>query len=757
MHGQFKPPSLQAQSSAGNFRLQAGSAKLDPRQIWRLFLRRWPLILGLTAIIVALAVVRILQTTPVYTATAQILIDPRKERVFAEREVVSELGMDVSSIATEVGIISSFSIARRVVDKLKLDKHPAFGGYMPPPSFLDWMFSWISLKPSDGQNATAKPADSGDVASDDRPRPITAPQLSSILAVQAGVSANRVGPSFFIQISFSHSDPVMAATIANAIAEAYLVDQLEARFQASRRAATWLSERVADVRKQLSSAEQLLAEHRAQYNLVKPQAGTLADQQAAEINGQLVAARGQTVDKKAKFDQAQKLLESGAGIENVASVMDTVVIAGLRSQDADLARQEADQLTRYGPEHPSIVTIRASRGDIKRQVNREVSRVVQTLKTDYDFAQKKEQSLEESMRELVGGDNRNDQTVIRLRELERDVEASRVLYDSMLQRFKEAEQQTSVHNAESRITAPALRPMVPSYPNRKRMLLMATLFGIACGFGAALLLDYLESGYIGVEQTEQALQLPVLAVVPKISTKDRTADKRVLPIPEYVIAKPMSEFGEAIRSIRVGTQMSNVDRTPKLVLVTSALPGEGKTTLLLTLAHSAASVGQRTLVLDCDMRHPSASKYFNLNDGPGLTDFLAGQSPLESVIKRTTVANLSLLPAGSATRHAPDILGSERFRTLLMSMREHYDTIFVDAPPLSPVVDSTILAKIVDKVILVISWRTTPRDAVVRALKAIEDPRQKIAGIALNKSDMHALRGYSNEGGYHQYHKYYTQ
>ncbi|MGQ0456074.1 MAG: polysaccharide biosynthesis tyrosine autokinase [Hyphomicrobium sp.] len=752
MHGQFKVPALHAEGP-GLAPGQDGAKKFNPRQILSLFLRRWPTVLGLLAVVLALAALRIVQTVPIYTAAAQVLIDPRKERVFAERQIVSELGMDVSSIATEVGVITSFSVARRVVEKLKLDEHPAFGGAKPTPSFIESVWNFFSFEDDKAPSVGVADPKSATGAKGQ----ITAALLGSILAVQAGTTARRVGPSFFIEITHSNSDPVMAATIANAISEAYLLDQLEARFQASRRAATWLSERVSEVRKQLTAAEQLLAEHRARYNLLKPQAGTLADQQAAEINGQLVAARSQTVEKKAKYDQAQRLLDGGAGIENVASVMDSPVIAGLRAQDADLARQEADQLTRYGPEHPTIVKIRAERSDLRRQVNREVSRVVQTLKTDFEFALKKEQSLEESIRELIGGDDRTEQPVIRLRELERDVESSRILYDSMLQRFKEAEQQTSVNNAESRITAPALRPNVPSYPNRKRIILMALALGLAAGFGAAMLLEYLESGFLSAEQAEQALRLPVLAMVPDISAKDRTIEKRTLKIPEYVLAKPMSEFGEAIRSIRVGIQMSNVDKPPKVILVTSAQAAEGKTSLLLTLSHSSASAGQRTLVIDCDLRHPTSSKYFNLQEAPGLTDYLAGQTPIEAVMRRTTLANLSIISAGSSTRHAPDILGSDRFRSLLASLRDHYDAIYIDAPPLAPVVDGAVLARLADKVILVVKWRTTPRDIVERSLKSVDDPRQKMAGIAINMSEVNTKRGYSQYGGNHAYHKYYTQ
>jgi capsular exopolysaccharide synthesis family protein len=382
-----------------------------------------------------------------------------------------------------------------------------------------------------------------------------------------------------------------------------------------------------------------------------------------------------------------------------------------------------------------------------------------TLKTDFDFALKKEQSLETSLQELTGSDNRNDQAVIRLRELERDAQSNRVLYESLLNRFKEAEQQTSLQSAESRIIAPALKPSTPSYPNKKRFMILAIVCGLAFGIGAALLLEHVENGFTTIEQVEQELQLPVLAMVPQLGERERIVDDRVIPIAEYVAMRPLSRFGESIRSVRVSTQMSNVDEPPKLVLVTSSVPSEGKTTMMLSLAASAAAAGQNTLLIDCDLRHPSMSKYFNAHERPGLTDLLWGRVQAEDVLLRGPIPMMTLLPAGTTTRHPPDILGSERLRSLLASVRQAYDCVFIDAPPLIPVIDSTLLAKLADKVIFVIRWRTTPRDIVVRAVQSIDDPRQKIAGVVVNHTQLGLLSSYAPYYSYYhkKYQAYYTE
>ena len=259
--------------------------------------------------------------------------------------------------------------------------------------------------------------------------------LDVIEQVRKGINARRVATTYFIEIR-SHSDSELSAKLANAVAKSYLDEQIEARYQAAQRASMWLRNRVSGLGVQLEASERALAEHRAKFNLAKQQDGTLADQQAVDINTQLVAARAQTVEKKAKFDQVRHILDDGGGIDGVAAVMDLPSTAALRLQEAVLTREEANLLTRYGPKHPAIVKIRAEHADINRQIEREVGRVVEMLKTDYELALRREQSLNNNLRELTGGQNLDEQPIIRLRELERDAQSNRTLYETTLARLR---------------------------------------------------------------------------------------------------------------------------------------------------------------------------------------------------------------------------------------------------------------------------------------------------------------------------------
>lgn len=721
---------------------------VDLRKIWSIFIRRWRVLTGSVIVFVTLALIWLFTTTPIYTATSTVLIDHRKTNTIKSDAIVSDLELDGNTIATEVSLVQSFSVARRVVDRLKLQDDPEF---QPSSS----SFSVSRLISGLFSNLLPKTSETDLVVSAADHYNLTPEALNAIERVRSAIGVRRLATTYFIDISFSHANSEIAAKLANVTAQSYLDEQREARHQVAQRATTWLSERVSALRIQLNASEQTLAKHRAKFNLAKPQAGTLAEQQAAEINAQLVAARAQTVDKKAKYDQVQRILNNGVGTDEVAAAMDSETLAALRLQKGTIERQEADLLNRYGPEHPAILKVRAAHVDVKRQIKSEVMRIAQTLKTEYEFAQRKEESLEGSLKELTGGQNLNDQTIIRLRELERDVDSNRTLYETILARFKEAQQQISLQGAESRIVAPAFVPTAPSFPKKWLVLLMAIFGGGVIGAGIVALLEYLENGFTAASQAEQTLALPVLAMIPMLSTSERSIDGRIASIPEYTALRPRSPFGEAIHSTRMMTQISSVGQPPKLVLVTSSISAEGKTTIAMSLALSAAAASQqRVLLIDCDLRAQSATKRFNLFERPGLTNFLTGQISTEQILFRTNISNLTILPAGTGKGNPPDILGSDDMRDLMKDLKHDYDLIYMDAPPLLPVVDGVILSDMADKIVFVVRWRSTPRNISLRAIQLIERYQAKLLGVVINEANISQLMNYDPYNTY--YHKLYS-
>lgn len=730
----------------------------DLRMMWSLFNRRWPVLCGAVVITLATATVWLLLATPRFTATSTVLIDPRKTNTVQSEAIVSDLALDINTIATEVSLIKSVAVSRRVIERLRLLDDPSFTRTPANFSPLGWLARMFSRRPGGVSESDGAEKSRLIAANDSQPR--ISPELLGVIdRVQGATNVRRLATTYFIEISYSDPDPELAAKLANAVVQSYLDEQLEARYQATQRAATWLSDRVSTLRGQLEASERALTDHRAKFNLAKQQDGTLAEQQAIEINTQLVAARAQTVEKKAKYDQVQSILEDGVGIESVAAVMDSAAIATLRTQETAITREEAELLLRYGPKHPSILKIRSQHAEIDRQIKREVGRVVAMLKTDYEFAQEKEQSLASSLQELTASHAPNDQSIIRLQELERDADSNRTLYKAMLARSKEVEQQTSLQNGESRIAAPAFVPDTPSFPKKPLVLLVAIFAGLLTGVGIIALLEYLENGFTAATQIEKMLDLPVLAMVPMLSEAERTIKGRIASIAQYATLKPQSRFGESIRSARLTTQMSDIDQPPRLILVTSSISAEGKTSIAMSLALSAAASPKKVLLIDCDLRAQSATKQFNLIEKPGLTNLLTEQSAGEAAVFHTVSSNLTILPAGTVTCNPPDILGSKRMRALLQTLRDSYDVIYIDAPPLLPVIDSVVLSKFVDKIVFIVRWRTTPRHIALRAVQSIEDPIHKISGVALNGVRVDRLPSYDpyNTYAHKSYSTYYAQ
>ena len=563
----------------------------------------------------------------------------------------------------------------------------------------------------------------------------------------------RVGRANVLEIQYTSRDRQKAAQIANAVANAYITDQLESRYQAARRVSEWLADRILRLGNELQEAESAVARFRAENNMVGAVTGALADQQLSELNAKLVAARAESSEKKAKYDQVQKIVAEGGNLESVPDVMRSGVIGGLRSVQADISRREADLVAKYGERHPAVVNVRAERQDNERQIKAEVSRIIANLQNDYDVAKTREVSLEQSLG--VGGQSgTNNAVALRLRELERTVNTNKALYESFLSRAKISDEQANLEVRQARIIATATVPNSSSNPGIFRFASLGLILGLVGGVGAAFLIETVRRGFSTPQEVERILEIPALASIPLLNEKDLQTDGSSMSPLMYLVKKPLSQFGEEIRTLRAGIQMSDVDDPPKLIQLTSVVPDEGKTTIAMSIAQSAGTNFPRVLLIDCDLRRPAATKIFGLAKKPGLVDLLVGSVALDNAIFQAAGASFYVIGAGASTQNPPDLLSSARMEALLQQLKSSFDYIVIDSPPLGPVIDAAVLTKFVDKVVFVSRWNETPRDIISRAVKQLQ-PQRKVAGIVLNHVNTKLSRRY---GGYYHmkyYGKYY--
>ena len=577
------------------------SDAIDLRQLQDFFWRRWKLILAAAAAVMALAFLVLLTIAPRYTATAQVLLEPRKEKVFGADNILPELNLDSGNIDSQLAVIQSINMLRRVVEKEKLTADAEFG-QAPPAGLLSLLLGLFASGDAQ-QTALAKPDDA-----------IPPDVLRSIGRLRNALEVTRVNRTYILSIAVTSADPAKATRLANAVADAYVVDQLDARYDAAKRASTWLADRMEGLQDQLRQSEQAVAAFRKEHNLQATGSGdnkiTISDQQLSDLNGKLIAARADVAERRAKYEQAVNVTTHGGNLQAIPDVVRSNVISSLRTQQAEVARKEADLSAHYGDQHPLVINTRAERRDIERSISAEVQRILVNLKNDYDVAKSREDSLQASLYEVTGQTGQDNGVAVRLRELERLNTANKTLFDNFLSRTNITREQASFEEREARVISPATKPSAPSFPKKGLVEALAGVVGLLLGVGGSVALDMLNSGFMTPRELEDKVGYPVLAAIPLLAEKDRKVDDEIVDPSRYLIAKPLSRYAEVVRSIRVGIRMADVDNPAKVILITSAIPDEGKSTLAQSLAFSAVRAGERVLLIDCDLRHPSAQQIF---------------------------------------------------------------------------------------------------------------------------------------------------
>jgi exopolysaccharide transport family protein len=750
---------------------------LDVLKYIGLLRRRGPLVAAFGLLGGLLGAIYALQLIPQYTATATLLIDPNQSNILSPEQGYATY-IDDGVIESELAIISSTSVARRVAAKLNLptDEIEEPGGPSLTSLLLGHLKSLVTEAPAEKEDAVTLAEDPiEDLAKD----------------LQGGIDVGRQGFSYLIDISYTSDKPELAAAVANGFADEYLVDQLETRYEATRRTNDWLNERLGDLRNKVRDSERAIEVFKAENNIVESEGSTLSDLQLAKLNEQLIMARAETAQAKANYDQVQAAAKRGSDLSSFADAAQAAAIGAMRAKASEVRRELTEATVKYGSRHPTVVALRAQLSDVNRQIGNETARTVSSAENKYRVALSREQSIEASLGFMKGGAAETNTAEITLRELEREAQANKALFESFLTKFKETSEQEKLRTSTARIIERAQVPGSPSAPQRSRIAMMWLIAGLALGAALAFLLEQLDRGFHSSKQTEELLGVPVLASVPKAdkevelgfmvrlltyfdfldpltrflrlksakgaSRHDRT--KRAL-MSNLTGQKPLSTYTEAIRALRMGIRFADVDNPRKIILITSALPGEGKSTIASNLAQHAVRSGERVCLVDMDLRHPAVSEVYAHDATKGVLDIALGEAELKDALLFEQTTGLAILPGprNNGFTHTAEVLGSQKVRDLLQQLAKVFDLVIVDTSPLLPVTDGRVLIDSVDAMVLVIKWEDTKRDAVEAALDACYHLEDKFIGTVLNGVIPSKARYYSYyKSGYYmnKYPDYY--
>ncbi|MDZ4052042.1 MAG: polysaccharide biosynthesis tyrosine autokinase [Phenylobacterium sp.] len=746
-HPSADPNFEEAGGMPGGHRVSGGLAdQFDLRRLFNIFRRRVRLFAAVAALVFLAAIFVTFTATPMYTATANVMLDTRQEQVVNVEAVLSGLPADSSVVDTEVEILKSRRLAERVVNALQLSQDPEFNSELAPPSVLSNVKDSVL-----GVFGAAKPRDIPD-----DPIAQQKAQERIVDAVLNRLSVRRAGLTYVINVSFESESPTKAATIANKFAELYLLEQLEAKFDATQQANTWLNTRLEGLRQQVLTDEAAVQNYRIANNLLSAAGTNLTETEISNYNMTLSQARAQVAEDEARLSTARSQLARGSSGDDLGEALSSPVIQQLRQQRATVSAKVADLQGRYGERHPEMLTANRQLTDIDAQIQAEIQRIISNLEAKVQVSRQRAGAISGSLSNARGTLVGNNQAQVRLNELERTAEASRTLYESYLNRYKETSSQQGIEQSDARVVSSATIPTGQSSPKVPLNLALGLVLAMGCGLGAVVLAEMLDSGLATAEDVEHRLDVSYLGAVPLLASV--AEGKASSPI-DYVIDKPLSSFAEAFRNLRASVIYSRLGEGVKVVAITSSLPGEGKTTTSVCLARSAAQQGLKVILVDCDLRRRSVNRLFGAEPARGLIEVLAGEATLDEdlTVDQTTGARLRPLAKSSMT--PKDVFGSAAMDRLLEELRRTYDLVILDTAPVLPVADTRVLAPKADVVVFLAHWRKTPQHAIEAAFRLLSGTGAHLAGVALTQVDMkqQAKYGYGDPGYYYaEYKKYYV-
>jgi capsular exopolysaccharide synthesis family protein len=696
--------------------------ELSPREPhlydYLLILRKhqW-LILSFMLAVVTIVAIATFRMQPVYVATARVEIDRENANILPFPGTDSyDYMMDLENyIETQSKILTSETLALQTIRNNALTARPEFAS----------------------PNGPSEAVASGNLANQKRP-----PELAEFLG---SLSVRRVPNSRLMDVSFESTDPQLAARIVNAHIASYIEQNFRSKYEATTQASTWLADQLGELKIRVQRSEDARIAYERQNQIwTLDDKQNITTQRLSDVNKQLTDAQSERMKKESLYQFAK-----AGNLDAVPEVQNNSALGDLFKKRSDTASQYTDALAQYGPNFPKVQRLQAQLKEFDQTIEKEKQKILDVLESDYHEAQQREALLTNALDQQKTETNQMAGKLVEYNILKREAEANKTLYEGLMTKLKETAISAGLRSSNIRVVDPAMIPSTPARPAKARNVALAFLVGLVGGIGLALMREYLDNTVKTPDDVETLSRLPSLAVVPEFAGSNGSGkrhgllqgfssnghDKRIELVAQHL---PKSQMAEAFRALRTSILLSQADHPPQVILVTSALPREGKTTAAANLAVTLAQLGDKTVLVDADLRKPGVGRLLNLASGKyaGLSSYLAGVSSLDLVsVPHPTIPNLVAIPTGPLPPNPADLLSSHKLVEAIAELRTKFKFIVIDSPPIMAATDAVILSVQTDGVLLVVRSGETPKEAFTRTRDLLHSVKCRILGVVLNAVD----------------------
>lgn len=729
--GQFNPQFNEQMAEQSIF-----GDEIDLRHYWRIINNnKWNIISLATVVSVVVALV-VMAMRPVYQSTITLMIESEQAKVVSIEEVYGLGSANKEYYLTQFEILKSRGLAERVVRELDIRHHVDFDPDLKKPMLG---FSWRDFWPADL----------------DEVKPTEEQILAGVVdGFMGSLSVAPVRNTQLVKVSFEAYDPKLAAQVVNKMADVFVDSHLEAGLEASQKAVSWLSGRLEGLKSKLEDSEQKLQAYRDSAELVDVSGvKTLAARELDEITSNLVTARRARTEAESIYTQVQSVNRSSVeALASLPAVLNHSSVHAIKAEQSKAEQDVAELSKRYGPLHPKMIAAQSKLETSTRNLETQTIRVVSSVEKDYRVAQASERALERQLANAKSRVQTINRKEFKLRELQRDVQTSRQLYDLFFTRIKETDEAGGMESAHARVVDPGIVPRGAIKPRKTLSVILAFMASLVVGVLLVFLLDALDNTLKSPADVEERLKVPMLGAIPLVPNMKSAAPLTVF------LDENKGNFAESIRTIRTGLILSGLDKPHQITVVTSSVPSEGKSTTSISLA---ASLGQmeKTLLIDADMRRPTLAKVCKFAPNtPGLSNFVAGTSELKECIHKFEDAGVDVMTAGVIPSNPLELISAKRFVQALEFLKEHYDRIVIDSAPMQAVSDALVLASYADALVYVVKADATPHTVARNSIQRLLNSNAPVTGVVLNQFDARKAPKYGGDyyyyGGYYDYYGY---